>query len=111
MNRIYNQLLLLSQKHTLALPCKVGTLPLSLAMNTGATINVLSENSFRALRRTFRGGRCMLLPNDLNAVGVSGSNLEILGKIALTVNPGKKACDFCAVFYVTSNFALPVDAY
>ncbi len=70
----------------------------------------MSENFFRSLRRTFRGGRCTILPNDLNVVGVSGSNLEILGKIALGVNPGKKVCDFRAIFYVTPNFALPVDA-
>ncbi len=94
----------------LTLMCSVGTLPLFLAVDTRATINVMSENSFRALRRIFRGGRCTLLPNDLNVVGVSGSNLEILGNIVLTVNPGKKVCDFRAVFYVTPNFVLPVDA-
>ncbi len=94
----------------LILPCKVGTLPLSVPVNAGATKNVMSENSFRALRRIFQGGHCTLLPNDLNVVGVSGSNLEILGKIVLRVNPGKKVHDFHAVFCVTPNFALPVDA-
>ncbi len=70
----------------------------------------MSENSFRTLRRSFRGGHCTLLPNYLNVVQVSGSNLEILGKILLKVSPGKKVCDFRTVFYVTPNFALPVDA-
>ncbi len=83
---------------------------MSLAVDTGTTINVMSENSFRTLRRSFRGGRCALLPNDLNVVGVSGSNLGILGKVHLKVSPGKKVCDFDYVFYVTPNFALPVDA-
>ncbi len=77
-----------SKTHLLAQKCRVGAMPLSLAVDTGATINEMSENSFRSLRRTFRGGRCTLLPNDLNVVGLSGSNLEILGKIALRVNPG-----------------------
>ncbi len=48
--------------------------------------------------------------NYLNAVGVSGSNLEILGRVLLEICPGKKVYDFHAVFYVTPNFALPVDA-
>ncbi len=93
----------------LAIICKVGTLQLSLAVNTGATINVKSQNYFRALR-TFRVGRCTIFPNDLNGVVVSGLNLEIIGKIVLRVNPGKKIFDFRTVFYVTPNFALPVDA-
>ncbi len=79
-----------SKTHLLALKCRVGAMPLSLAVDTGATTNVMSENSFRFLRRTFRGGRCTLLPNDLNVVGVSGSNLEILRKITLRANPGKR---------------------
>ncbi len=87
-----------SQKHTL--PCKVGNLTMYIAVDTKATIYVMSENSFRTLRRSFRGGRCTLLPNYLNVVGVSGSSLEILGKILLKVSPGN----------VTPNFALPVDA-
>ncbi len=70
----------------------------------------MSEHSFRSLRRTFRGGRCSLLPNDLNVVRVSVLNLEILGKIVLRVNPGKRVCDFRAVFYVTPNLALSVAA-
>ncbi len=85
-------------------------MPLSSAGDTGATINVMSDTSYRSLRRTFRGGRCTFLPNDLNFVGVSGTNLEIIGKIALRVIPGKKVRDFRATFYVTPNFALPVDA-
>ncbi len=99
-----------SKTHLLTLKCRVGTIPLSLAVDTGATINVISEHSYRFLRRTFRGGRSTLLPNDFNVVGVLGLNIEILRKIALRVNPGKKVCDFRAVFYVTPNFALPVDA-
>ncbi len=62
------------------------------------------------MRRSLRGGRCTLLPNYLNVVGVSSSNLEILGKVLLKISPGKKVCDFRAVFYVTPNFALPVHA-
>ncbi len=46
----------------------------------------------------------------MNVEEVSGSNLEILGKIALRVNPGKKVCNFRADFYVTPNFALPAGA-
>ncbi len=110
MRQKWSQLSPPSPKHLLALSCKVGKLPVSLAVDTGATINVMSDTSFRAIRRSLRGGHWNLFPNDLNVVGVSGLNLEILGKIQLKINPGKTVCDFHAFFYITNSFALPVDA-
>ncbi len=70
----------------------------------------MSEHSFRDLRRSLRGGRCRLLPNDINVVGVMGYNLEILGEVLLTVRPSKKVSAFRSYFYITNKLALPVDA-
>ncbi len=79
-------------------------------MDTGAAVNIISEPSFRIVQSTFRGGRCRLLPNDINAVGVTGYNLEILGKVLLTVQPSKKVSAFRSYFYIIKTLALPVDA-
>ncbi len=81
-----------------------------MAVDTGATINVTSKHSFRELRRSLRGGRCRLLPNDISAVGVTGYNLEILGKVLLTVRPSRKVSKFRSYFYVTNKLELPVEA-
>ncbi len=82
----------------------------SVALDTGAAINVISEPSFRIVRSSFRGGQCRLLPSDLTAVGVMGYNLEILGKVSLTVKPLKEVSAFRSSFYIIKKLALPVDA-
>ncbi len=73
-------------------------------------VNIISEPSFRIVKRTFRDGRCRLLLNDINVVGVTGYNLEILGKVLLTVQPSREVSAFCSYFYVTKTLASPVDA-
>ncbi len=40
---------------------------------------------------------------------MTGSALEILGKVLLTLRPSVKVRPFQATFYVTKNFSLPVD--
>ncbi len=83
---------------------------MSVAVDIGSMINVISEHSFRELRRSLRRGRCRLLPNDMNFVGVTGYNLEILGKVLLTVRPSRKVSVFRSYFYVTNKLMLPLDA-
>ncbi len=65
-----------------------------MAVDAGATINIISEQSFRELKRSLRGGPCRLLPNDINVGEVTGYNLEILGKVLLTVRPSRKVSGF-----------------
>ncbi len=45
----------------------------------------------------------------MNVVGVTGCNLEILGKVLLTVQPSRKVSAFCSYFYVMNKLVLPVD--
>ncbi len=99
-----------TKTNIIALPCQVGRRKISLAADTGATINVISEPSFRELRRNLHGGRCRLLPNDMYVMGVTEYNLEILGTVLLTVQPSRKVSAFRSYFYVMNKLALPVDA-
>ncbi len=100
----------LAKTKIIALPCQVGKHKLYVAVDTGATINVISEQSFRELRRSLRGGRCRLLPNDINVVGVTSYDLGILGKVLLTVQPSRMVSGSRIFFFVTNKLALPVDA-
>ena len=50
-----------------ALLTEIESSGLFLAMDTGATVNVLSDDSFRAIKRKFRGDRSKVLTN-LNAL-------------------------------------------
>lgn len=93
----------------MALPTHIGKLRLSLAVDTGAAVNVLSEESYRALKRHSRGGKWVLRPCDLNLSGVTGSSLQILGKVTLPVRLSRNSRPFRTDFYVTSNFKLPSD--
>ena len=93
----------------MALPTHIGKLRLSLAVDTGAAVNVLSEESYRALKRHSRGSKWVLRPCDLNLSGVTGSSLQILGKVTLPVRLSRNSRPFRTDFYVTSNFKLPSD--
>ncbi len=87
-----------------ALPCHVGKCEISLVLDRGAAINIIYEPSFRIAQSSFRGGRCRLLPNDINAVGITGYNPEILGKVSLTVQPSKQVSAFRNYFYIMKNW-------
>ncbi len=87
----------------------MGNTILTLAVDTGATVNVISDSAYRSLIRQAEGGNWPLQENDLNVIGVTGTALGILGRVTLTVSLNKKVCPFRDFFYVTCRFALPVD--
>ena len=93
----------------MALPTKVGSCGLSLAVDTGATVNVLSEESFKALKRSFRGGQWPLRQSDLHLRGVTGSALRILGIVTLPIRLQKGLPVKRIDFFVAANFKLPAD--
>lgn len=64
----------LSRSQILALPCLVGSSVLFLAVFTCAAINIIFQNAFRAITQR-SSVPVQLLPNDLNVVWVTGSNL------------------------------------
>ena len=91
------------------LPATVGTSKVSFAMDTGASVNVLSEKAYRTLRRRSRGGRWPLRPHALNLVGVNKSPIQILGVVTLPVRLHRRAPVLRLDFYVASAFALAAD--
>ena len=93
----------------MALRTKLGPLHASFAVDTGAAVNVLSEETYNALKRASRGSRWRLRPNDLNLVGVTCDSLDILGVVRLPVSLGKNTPTMRQDFYVASRFSLPSD--
>ena len=57
----------------MALPIKIGPCMMSLAVDTGATVSILSEEAYMALKRNDRGGRWPFRYSELNSLGVTGS--------------------------------------
>ena len=98
-----------SQANILALSPKVGRIKASLGIDTGASVNVLSEKAYLALKRASRGNRWPLRPNDLNLTGVTSDPLNILGIVSLPIYLGKGTSTLKLDFYVASNFTLPSD--
>ncbi len=97
-NNLQSVIAAFTEANIIALPCQVRKCKLSVAVDTGATLNVISEHSFRELRGSLRGGRCRLLSNDMYIVGVTGYNLEIFGKVLLTVWPSRMVSGFRSYF-------------
>ncbi len=93
----------------MVLPTKVGLVKASFAVDTGASVNVLSERAYLALKRASRGSRWPLRQNDKNLVGVSRVPLKILGIVRLPVRLGKGTATIRLDFYVVSDFSLPSD--
>ena len=93
----------------MVLPGKVGYLHSSFAIDTGANVNVLSDVSYRELKRKSRGGRYPLLPTDRNLQGVDKIPLEVLGSINLPVSLRGRSKPMELTFYVISRFGLPAD--
>ncbi len=78
-------------------------------IDTGAAVNVFSEETYSALKRESRGDRFPLRPNDLHLTGVGADKLNILGVVRLPVSLGKSSPPLRLDFYVLSQFALPCD--
>ena len=58
----------------LVVSARVSKYRLSLRVDTGSYVNVLSEAAFLTLKRKFRGDRLHLRPSNLNLSGIQGSN-------------------------------------
>ena len=93
----------------LAISARVGSTRLSLAVDTGASVNVLSDTAYQALKRNTRGGRHPLQACDLNLCGVDGNALHVQGKVSLPILIGKGNPPIRVAFYVVANFQLATD--
>ncbi len=93
----------------MAITAQVNKKAFSLAAGTSFAVNILSCDAYNALKRSSRGCKWKLQPSDLNLSGVTGSNLQILGKVSLPLKLSKRISPFHTDFYVTNNFGPPVD--
>ena len=93
----------------MVLESKRGRVSASFAVDTGAAVNVLSAEAYRAIKRALRGGRLPLRPHNLNLMGVGSENLEILGLVSLPINLKKGTPTIRCDFYVVTSFSLPSD--
>lgn len=82
---------------TMTLSTRVGWCRLCLAVDTGSSENVTSEEAYKAMKRNSRGGACILLTNDMNLAGVTCSRLNILCTVFAT-NVLRKHIDFQSGF-------------
>ena len=73
----------------MALSAKLGPTMASLAVDTGAAVNVLSERAYQSIKRASRGGRWTLRPNDLLLKSVNNETLKIKGIVRLPMSLGK----------------------
>ncbi len=92
-----------NKTNVIALSGQVKKHRLSLAVDTGANVSILSDVAYNALKRLSRGGTWSLHPNDLNLAGVTGGSLHILGKVFLPIRIFRRAKPFKAAFYVATN--------
>ena len=98
-----------SQTNPMALQTCLGPLRASLALDTGAAVNVLSERAYQSIKRASRGGKFPLRPNDLVLKSVNNETLSIVGVVTLPVKLGKGTHTLKLDFYVVSSFSLPAD--
>ena len=98
-----------TQTNAMVLPAQVGCFKASFAVDTGASVNVLSEDSYLALKRASRGGRWPLKPTDTNLIAVSQTPLKILGIVSLPIRLCKNSKVMRLEFYVIADFSLPSD--
>ncbi len=93
----------------MSLPTKVGHFKMSLGVDTGATVNLLSIESYVAIKRKARGERWSLRPSDLNLRGLTGSALEVVSMVTLPVIMHKSGPAIRLIFYVVTNLNVPTD--
>lgn len=99
----------LNKSDVLSIPSRIGKCQLSLDIDTGAAVNVISENSFKMLTRTHGGSRWQVRPSDLSLSGINGKHIELVGVVTLQVRFSKSSTPFRATFYIASSFTLPAD--
>ena len=97
-----------SQTDVIALPTQVGQSKISLAVHSRRRECTLKK-SYEIIKRNSRSGRWSLRLSDLHLQGVTGSTLQILGKVSLhvVILTGTPATHLD--FYVVNNFHLSVN--
>ena len=97
----------LNKVDVLTVPARTGKCQLSL--DTGACVNIISEKSFKELKRRYRGNHWKVRSPDLKLSGVTGNNMDLLGVVTIPIRFSRTGESFKAEFYIASVFPLPAD--
>ncbi len=93
----------------MALQCFAHDVPFSLAVNTGASVSLLSESAFSALQIKLPHVPLTLQSYPVTLSSVQGVTLTVLGTATLSVSFAPKAESFQVNFYVIKEFVMPCD--
>ena len=99
----------LSKADILSVPWKVGRCMLALAMDTGACANLLSYRSYLQMKDQMPFTNWQMSAPDAVLQGLSGTPLNVLGKVTLKLKLTNHPFPFVADFHVVDSFPLPCD--
>ena len=94
---------------SMVLPAHIGFIKASFAVDTGASVNVLSERAYTALRRISRGGKYPLEDTTDQLMGVSTIPLHIMGTVHLPITLVHNKQPIRLKFYIIKDFSLASD--
>ncbi len=82
---------------------------ISLGIDTGASVTLLSERAYSTLKLKFPDLPLELQKSNVTLSSVQGSTLHVIGTITLPISLAPDSSIFNIQFYVTPQFALPSD--
>ncbi len=84
-------------------------LPISLGVDTGASVTLLSESAYSTLKLKFPDIPLNLQKSNLTLSSFQGSTLHVTGTFTLPISFAPSSKTFNIDFHVTPQFALPCD--
>ncbi len=84
-------------------------IPISLGVDKGASVTLLSQSDYSALKSKFPNLPLQLQKPNITLSSVQGSILDIAGTVTLPISLAPNSDIFNIQFFVTSQFALPSD--
>ncbi len=93
----------------LAVKFMLNQLSISLGVDTGASVTLLSESAYSSLKLKFPDIPLQLKKSDLTLSSVQGSTFHVTGTVTLPISLTPSAKIFNIDLNVTPHFALPCD--
>ncbi len=83
--------------------------PISLGVDTGASVTLLSQSAYFALKAKFPNLPLQLQKSNVTLSSLQGSVLHVAGTVTFPVSLAPNSDIFNIQFFVTPQFALPCD--
>ena len=93
----------------MSIPWRIGRCDIALAVDTGACVNILSANSFLELQKRMPNTNWQIQSPDVCLRGVSGTSLNVVGRVKLTIRISKRSSPIETEFHIIKDFPLPAD--